>query len=185
MLAAVIVLAVLLAIAICLLVAMALRERRSAALHDQFGPEYDRAVDERGSRRQAERDLAERTERHRQLQIRPLDAMQREAFAASWRSVQARFVDEPRESVADADSLVREVMSERGYPIADFEKQSADLSVEHGDVVEHYRLAHNIREVDDDNGATTEDLRAAMVHYRHLFDSLLAPAQTPAETGRR
>ena len=179
MLAAVIVLAVLLVIAICLLVAMAFRERRSAALQHQFGPEYDRAVDERGSRRQAERDLAQRSERHRQLQIRPLDAMQREAFAASWRSVQARFVDEPRESVADADSLVSDVMSERGYPMAEFEKQSADLSVE------HYRLAHNIRALDADHGATTEELRAAMVHYRQLFDSLLATAQTPAGTGRR
>jgi len=111
--------------------------------------------------------------------------MQREAFAASWRSVQARFVDEPRESVADADSLVSDVMSERGYPMADFEKQSADLSVEHADVVEHYRLAHNIRALDADHGATTEELRAAMVHYRQLFDSLLATAQTPAGTGRR
>src|SRR6185312_9456051 len=142
MLAAVIVLAVLLVIAICLLAMLALRDRRSTALHQQFGSEYDRAVDQRGNRRDAERDLSERSRRHSQLQIKPLDTMQREAFAASWRTVQARFVEAPREAVADADALVRDVMTERGYPMGDFERQSADLSVDHADVVGHYREAH-------------------------------------------
>jgi hypothetical protein len=185
MLVTVIVLAVLLAIALCILLALALAHRRSAALHNQFGNEYDRAVDERGSRRDAEHELAERTQRHDQLQIRPLDAMQREAFAASWRSVQARFVDEPREAVADADGLVHDVMTERGYPMGDFERQSADLSVDHSDVVDHYRAAHDIRTRDADGEATTEELRAAMVHYRGLFDSLLSPAPAKAGTARR
>ena len=188
MLAAVIVLAVLLVIAICLLAMLALRDRRSTALHQQFGSEYDRAVDQRGNRRDAERDLSERARRHSQLQIKPLDTMQREAFAASWRTVQARFVEAPREAVADADALVRDVTTERGYPMGDFERQSADLSVDHADVVGHYREAHDIRMRDADqagHGATTEELRAAMVHYRALFDSLLEPAPQTAGTAQR
>lgn len=181
MLTVVIVLAVLLVIAIAVAVVLAARQRRSAALHDQFGPEYERALDESGSRRDAERELIQRSQRHEQLQIRPLDAMQRQAFAASWRAVQAKFVDAPREAVADADSLVRDVMTERGYPMGDFERQSADLSVEHAEVVGHYRAAHDIRTRDAEQQATTEELRAAMVHYRSLFDALLA--SEPARTG--
>jgi hypothetical protein len=183
MLAAVIVLAVLLVLAIAVLLIMGARERsarRSEELHERFGPEYDRTLNQTGSRRDAERELADRTERYEKLQIRPLDAMQREAYAASWRNVQARFVDAPREAVADADALVRDVMTERGYPMGDFERQSADLSVEHADVVGHYRAAHDIRTRDADREVTTEELREAMVHYRALFDSLLAPAPSSA-----
>lgn len=188
MLAAVIVLAVLLAIAICVLVALVIREReqqRTAQLHERFGPEYDRTIDETGNRRNAERELAERQRRYEQLQIKPLDAMQRQAFAASWRDVQARFVDQPHEAVADADALVHDVMSERGYPMADFERQSADLSVEHADVVDHYRAAHGIRLRESDGNVTTEELREAMVHYRALFDSLLTPSPAAERTGAR
>jgi hypothetical protein len=188
MLAAVIVLAVLLVIALCALAMLVMRERRSTALHNRFGSEYDRALDERGNRRDAERELNERTRRHAQLHIKPLDAMQREAFAASWRTTQARFVDGPREAVADADSLVRDVMTERGYPMGDFERQSADLSVDHADVVSHYRAAHRIRLRDadqDGHGATTEELRTAMVHYRALFDSLLQDTPETAGTAQR
>ena len=187
MLVAVIVLACLLFIAVCLLalVGMRMRAQRSSQLHDRFGPEYDRAVAERGSRHAAERDLAERSRRHDSLEIRPLDDIQRDAFATSWRDVQARFVDEPREAVADADVLVRDVMSERGYPVGDFEQRSADLSVEHADVVDNYRSAHAIRSRDAEGEATTEELRTAMVHYRALFDALLArPTATAGRSSR-
>lgn len=186
MLAAVIVLAVLLAIAICLLAVLVMRERtrtRSAQLHEQFGREYERTLHDAGNRRNAERELADRQRRHDELHIRPLDPMQRQAFAASWREVQTRFVDEPREAVTDADRLVRDVMAERGYPMADFDRQSADLSVEHADVIGHYRAAHDIQLRDVSGESTTEELREAMVHYRALFESLLAPSEE-ATSGR-
>jgi len=183
MLAAVIVLAVLLAVALVALAYFIMEQRRRAHLQDRFGPEYDRTLDETGSRRHAERELAGREHRREKLNITPLDAMQREAFAASWRKTQERFVDAPREAVAEADALVRDVMTERGYPMGDFERQSADLSVDHADVIGHYRAAHEIRTIDsEERGATTEQLRSAMVHYRALFESLLAPEQ--ATTGQ-
>jgi hypothetical protein len=187
MLAAVIVLACLLCVALCLLAFLGLRMRnqRSAQLHDRFGSEYDRSVEEHGGRHAAaERDLVDRSRRHDKLHIRELNDPQRDAFATSWRDVQARFVDQPREAVADADSLVRDVMSERGYPVTDFEQRSADLSVEHADVVENYRAAHAIRSRDAQGQATTEELRNAMVHYRALFDSLLARPTAGARGGR-
>jgi hypothetical protein len=94
--------------------------------------------------------------------------------------VQAEFVDEPVEAVADADRLIQQVMERRGYPVADFDRRAADLSVEHPNVVENYRSAHSIavKETRGD-GADTEALRKAMVHYRSLFDELLVVDDGP------
>lgn len=185
MLVAVIVLAVVLVIVLAALAAILLTRRRTAALHERFGPEYDRVVEKSGDRRAAEQELQQRAQRRQQLNIRPLDAMQREAFAASWRTVQARFVDAPREAVADAESLVRDVIQQRGYPVGEFDQQEADLSVDHADVLNHYRAAHDVALRDSNGEATTEDLRAAMVHYRAMFDSLLKPEPSGASAGGR
>ncbi|HEY6076958.1 MAG TPA: hypothetical protein VIV36_08960, partial [Gaiella sp.] len=48
------------------------QSRRRTSLRDQFGPEYDRTVGESGSRRKAERELAERERVHESLEIQPL-----------------------------------------------------------------------------------------------------------------
>ncbi len=90
-----------------------------------------------------------------------------------WDRIQTGFVDDPRGSIADGDRLVRELMETRGYPVGDFEQRVADISVDHPRVVEHYRAAHGIAEASAGEGAGTEDLRQAMVHYRALFEDLL------------
>jgi hypothetical protein len=148
------------------------QRRRRTRLQEQFGPEYDRVV-ESGDRREAERELRERTERREKLDIRPLPPRERAAFAKRWRAAQADFVDQPSLAIQSADLLVTEVMSRRGYPVGDFDQQVRDVSVDHGHVVEEYRLAHDISERNDRNEASTEDLRQAMVHYRALFADLL------------
>jgi hypothetical protein len=165
-----IVLAVLVVAAV--LIAVAAR-RRSQRLRERFGPEYDRAVQEAGGRRPGESELTARQRRVERLEIRPLDQDARDEYARRWRDVQARFVDEPVESVRTADVLVVEVMRERGYPVEDFDQREADLSVDHPQVVEHYRAARGISMAADRDQATTEDLRQAMVHYRALFEDLL------------
>jgi hypothetical protein len=180
-------------VVIVVLVALALllraRARRREHLQGTFGSEYDRAVEDSGSRRRAETELAERERRHAELQITPLSPARRERFRAEWAGTQTSFVDRPTRAVGDADRLVTELMGERGYPTGDFDAQVADLSVEHHDVLDHYREAHRIGVRSDD--ATTEELRQAMVHYRALFDRLLdaeastgTPAETPAAAGR-
>ena len=83
---------------------------------------------------------------------------------------------------ADADKLVAEVMRERGYPVEDFDQQADDVSVDHPEVVEHYRKAHAIQSARE---ASTEELRQAMVHYRALFDELLETDRDPARESRR
>src|SRR6185503_18971498 len=151
---------------------MMMTKRRTHALRDRFGPEYDRALNERG-RRDAEKELDRRARRVEQLPIRPLPAGERDRYADLWRHEQARFVDDPRGAVHEADRLVEEVMRRRGYPIGDFEQRAADISVDHPVVVENYRAAHDIATRLERGHAGTEDLRQAMVHYRTLFEDLL------------
>jgi hypothetical protein len=100
--------------------------------------------------------------------------------------VQARFVEKPGDAVREADVLVTSVMRDRGYPMDNFEQQSADVSVDHPRVVDNYRAAHAISMASDQEKATTEDLRQAMIHYRSLFDELLGETPATDETeGRR
>ncbi|MFI6417287.1 hypothetical protein ACIBG6_07720 [Streptomyces sp. NPDC050842] len=154
-------------------VAVVLTMRRRHRLREQFGSEYDRTVDDVGSRRAAEYDLESREKRHEDLDIKPLSSGQRERYAQEWRGVQEEFVDRPDGAVHDADRLVTSLMRERGYPTEDFEQQARDLSVEHGRTLEHYWAAHEINTLSTSRRATTEQLRGAMVHYRALFDELL------------
>lgn len=149
------------------------QKRRRDELQRQFGPEYHRTLQETGSERRAQSVMEERQKRVEALQIRSLDPADRERYVEAWRGVQARFVDDPRGAVQEADQLVEEVMSARGYPMGQFDQRAADISVNHPQVVENYRHAHAISTADGREGAATEDLRQAMVHYRALFEDLL------------
>jgi hypothetical protein len=179
---------VIVAIVLIALVAGALvlarRRSQSQQLQQGFGPEYDRAVEERGGdRRQAEAELLERRERREQFDIRELEPAARDRYSERWRAAQRRFVDQPGPAVGEADALVMEVMRDRGYPVADeFDQRAADLSVDHPDVVENYRAAHGISGRATAGEATTEDLRQAMVHFRALFVDLLGADEEPRTT---
>src|SRR5271165_2074883 len=151
------------------------RKRKTERLRTQFGgAEYTRAVKEGGSRRKAETALDERAERVEKLHIRPLAVGDRARFVDSWRRVQARFVDGPGGAVTDADQLLGDVMSTRGYPMSNFEQRAADISVDYPLVLENYRSAHEIAIRQTHGQASTEELRQAMIHYRTLFDELVA-----------
>jgi hypothetical protein len=151
--------------------------QRRRHLTGRFGPEYERTLESTGSRSEAERALKEREARVAALHIRALAPEERRRFADEWRRVQARFVDEPGPAVEEADNLIREVMQQRGYPVGDFERRTEDLSVDHPQVVQHYRAGHELAARSRDGRADTEDLRQAMVHYRALFQELLEEEQ--------
>jgi hypothetical protein len=159
-------------IAILVVVWVVVRNQRTAKLRRHFGAEYERTVRENGPRR-AETVLLEREKRVEGLSIRELDAEEREKFVSQWRTVQTRFVDDPRGAVGDADLLVDCLMQTRGYPVTDFEQRAADISVGHPRVVENYRAARQIALRHRQGQATTEDLRHAIIYYRSLFDELL------------
>ena len=173
---------ILLAVAVVLIIAMSawlyLRKRRSttAGLRHRFGPEYERAVRVHGSERKAEAKLTDREKRIEKLNIRELNPMERERFSEQWKSVQSHFVDSPKGAVTEGDDLVSSLMKTRGYPLSDFDQRADDISVDHPQVVENYRSAHEIAMRVGKDQATTEDLRTAMIHYRSLFEEL---AQVP------
>jgi FtsZ-interacting cell division protein ZipA len=165
---------VIVALIIIGVVLMIWRKREGERLKQQFGPEYERQVREAGgSRAKAEAELVKREKRVEKLDIKPLPPERRDAFAADWQEVQAKFVDDPERSIALADALVAEVMKARGYPVDDFEQRAADISVEHPGVVANYRAAHDIAVRRSQGKADTEDLRSALIGYRSLFDELL------------
>jgi hypothetical protein len=169
---------ILIVLALVVVVAIVFLASRSGAgrrerLRHRFGPEYDRAIEQYGSAAKAERALLQRAKRIASFRVAHLNDADRARFSASWRGVQARFVDDPSGAVHEANELIKAVMHARGYPVEDFEQRVADLSVEHGNVVQHYRAARVLAEANREGRANTEDLRQAFVHYRALFADLL------------
>jgi hypothetical protein len=76
-------------------------------------------------------------------------------FRARWDQVQTSFVDEPRQAVEQADSLVENVVKR----IAEqFSTERAQLE----------------KQWDSGDNVSTEDLRQALKRYRSFFDRLLA-----------
>jgi hypothetical protein len=180
-----IVIAIVVMIAVGIGIWLFTRKRRTKRLRTQFGGvEYTRAVQEGGGRRKAEAALDKRADRVEGMHIRPLAAGDRARFVESWGRVQARFVDGPGGAVTDADKLLGDVMSTRGYPVSDFEQRAADISVDHPRVLENYRAAHETALRQTRGQASTEDLRQAMIHYRTLFEDLVAEPQAQAQAAR-
>ena len=133
-------------VVLAIVVWRALARKRTGQLQEQFGPEYDRTVGTAESKREAEAELQAREQRRRELEIRPLPSAARYRYLEAWQGVQSQFVDDPSAAVARADELIQSVMSERGYPVEDFEQRAADVSVDHPQVVENYREGHRLAE---------------------------------------
>jgi len=170
-----IIIALLAAVTVIAVIAIA-RHRahtRSLQLHQRFGPEYDRAVEELGSPQRAERELAARAKRVEHFRFRDLSAADRGRFTERWNEIQQGFVNDPAVAVTSANELINEVMRARGYPTLSFEQRVADLSVEHPQVVQHYRAAHTLAGSVHNGTVDTELLRQSLVHYRMLFTELL------------
>ncbi|HET8652539.1 MAG TPA: hypothetical protein VFM13_08205 [Gaiellaceae bacterium] len=80
--------------------------------------------------------------------------VEREELERRWNEVQARFVDEPRGSVEEANALVDELMKRL---VSSFSEQRAQLEAQW----------------DSGDEVTTEDLRVALRRYRSFFGRLL------------
>jgi hypothetical protein len=174
----IVVIAAIVVVAAAVAVALVSRTSQSRRLRKRFGPEYERTVEQAGGdKHEAEEELAERVARREQLDLRPLDPGARDAYRQRWEQVQAEFVERPDAAVHDAQSLLDEVMVERGYPVGDEFDDRADLvSVDHPVVAGNYRDAHRLHTETRDAGDTpdaTEKRRQALVHYRALFTDLL------------
>ncbi len=83
-----------------------------------------------------------------------LPSDQSERFTSRWQEIQAGFVDEPQQSVEQADALVADLM-QRLAAIFSQEREQLEAQWAQGDDV------------------STEDLRVALMRYRSFFDRLL------------
>ena len=161
-------------VAVLAVAAVAIELQRSAMLKRRFGPEYERAVDEHGDRRAAEAALRERLKRRKSVELIDLTPGAAERYSAQWRAVQAGFVDDPRGSVASARTLVEQLIVERGYRDGEGADVGAGdrmelVAIDHPHLVSDYREAGRIGP-----DASLDDLRATFIHYRDLFEALLA-----------
>ncbi len=170
----VLVLVLLVAVGVALAVrAVTARRQRTERLRSTFGPEYDRAVEGAGGRREAEQDLQERKSRHASLELRPLSESSRESYRSRWLAVQTRFVDSPAAALTDADGLITALMQERGYPTESVADQEELLSVQHAKVLEGFRAGHAAEQDSAAKRASTEQIRQGMLEFRTVFEELL------------
>ena len=162
------------------------RQHKTEVVREQFGSEYDRAVEQFGGDEQkATNALKDRQDRVEKVEIYPLSTEDRERYAEDWRSVQAQFVDDPGGAVNAADRLIADAMSRIGYPVDQFEQREEAVSVKYPEVTGDYRKAHEIAQRNEAGDANTEDLREAMVLYRGLFERLIGmPQASQAEATR-
>ncbi len=159
---------VIVVIVVAAAVVVASAELRRARLRRQFGSEYDRLVQQLGSRKKADAELAERQRRVEALGIHDLSPEQQASYSGDWTAVQERFVDSPAAAVAAAGTLIWQVMRDRGYPADDRNASMDALSVYHAGPLEGYRQTVSLRT----ESATTEQLREALIRYRTLFEDL-------------
>ncbi len=164
---AIIVIVIVVIVVVVAAVAASAGLRRARPRH-QFGPEYERLVQELGSRKKADAELAARQRRVEALGIHELSPEQQASYSGDWTAVQERFVDTPAEAVAAAGTLIWAVMRDRGYPAGDRNASMDALSIYHARPLEGYRQAEGLRT----ESATTEQLREAMIRYRALFEDL-------------
>lgn len=168
--ATIIVIVVVLVILAVAAAAASMRINRRRIEHHNYGPEYERLVQEVGPRK-ADAEFARRRQRVDGLGIRSLSDERRTAFSRQWDAAQEQFIDSPAQSVGAADSLVKAVAAERGYQTADDGELLEDLSVYHGRHLDGYRGARLT--AGRTGQVTTEGRRRALLAYRNLFFDLL------------
>src|SRR5215217_8335755 len=78
--------------------------RRAAQSREEFGSEYERMAQERGSEEEAERELRERRGRV-ERRVEPLSEESRGRYEKQWGEVERVFVDNPERSIEMADRL--------------------------------------------------------------------------------
>ena len=146
--------------------------------------EYERTVEERGSKEEAERDLRERGGRVERW-VEPLSEEGRGRFEEQWGEVERVFVVNPERSIEMADRTVSDVLTERKF-VSDAgqsdEETEQSLAVMHPDVADDYREARRIRaevvarsagSADEAFEESTEELRQAIRKYMAVYERLV------------
>lgn len=149
-------------------VILEISRRRLLRQQERTAHQHDDAGEAASEERHGEPDT-----QHEQVRFRTLPPETRRRYRDEWNGIQRRFGEVPGQAVQDADRLVQVIMREVGYPMDDFERRAPDLSVDHPQIVRHYRSAHSVAAAQLRGQAGTEPLRQAAVDYRVLVDDLL------------
>ena len=167
----IIILIVVAVIVIALVAFFVFRRRRQERARQEYGPEYERTVEERGSEREAERELTERRERM-ESEVQPLSEESRRRYDEQWQQVERTFVDDPRKALDDADRVVAEILTERNFPTDTRREASEGIGVMHPGVVEDFREAQRTYQdaAGTEGGGDLEKMRQAIQKYRSVYE---------------
>jgi type II secretory pathway pseudopilin PulG len=176
-----------------LLLALYFASRRRAAQRseeqrersrEEFGSEYDRIAQERGSEEEAEKELRERRGRV-ERRVEPLSEESHGRYEEQWEEVERVFVDNPERSIEMADRTVSDILNERNF-VSDAgqsdEETERGLAAMHPEIADDYREARRIRaavvarsagHAEDADGESTEELRQAIRKYRAVYQRLV------------
>ena len=160
-------------------------EEQRERTREEFGSEYDRTAQERGSEEEAERELMARRGRV-ERQVEPLSEESRGRYEEQWAEVERVFVENPERSIEMADRTVSDVLNERNF-VSDPSQSDAEteqaLAVMHPDIADDYREARRIRadvvarasrgSEEGSSEETTEELRQAIRKYRSVYQRLV------------
>lgn len=150
------------------------QQERQEEARREFGPEYERLAEERGSERKAEKELRERREKVEE-ETTPLSDESRERYNERWQNVEKTFVDDPVRALDDADGVVGDILKERNFPSESRDEVSRDIGVTHPGVVEDFREARRVHEEAtgrSDGDTDVEHMRQAIQKYRSVYQRL-------------
>jgi hypothetical protein len=148
---------------------------RGRRLRRTFGPEYTHVLATQGDREVTELELDLRLRRHRELPLRPLSEEARSRYLAWFEEIDAGFEEDQDRALAEAETLVVEILHSRGYPAESYQQSVADISVDDPEAAFEYRAAVSLVTRDTHpSGPSEQQLRTALMHYRTLVQRLLA-----------
>jgi FtsZ-interacting cell division protein ZipA len=160
-------------------------EEQRERSREEFGSEYERVAQERGSEEEAERELRERRGRV-ERRVEPLSEESRGRYEEQWGEVERVFVDNPERSIEMADRTVSDILDERNFVSEagqSEEETEQGLAAMHPDIADDYREARRIRAdvvarsagrgEEGSNEESTEDLRQAIRKYRAVYERLV------------
>jgi hypothetical protein len=160
-------------------------EEQRERSREEFGSEYERVAQERGSEEEAERELRQRRGRV-ERRVEPLSEESRGRYEEQWGEVERVFVDNPERSIEMADRTVSDILDERNF-VSDVgqsdEETEQSLAAVHPEIADDYREARRIRAdvvarsagraEEDSNEESTEELRQAVRKYRAVYERLV------------
>lgn len=151
------------------------RQRRLEMAREEYGPEYQRLSEERGSEEQAEKELRERRGKVED-QVRPLPDESRERYDEEWRvQVEQTFINDPAAALDEADRVIERVLVERNFPVDSRREASESLGATYPGVAEDFREAQKIHQEStspEGGGADLEQMRRAIQKYRSVYERL-------------